>query len=220
MWIGLGIAALGAFFAWIFIESSKLQLGQKVSDLGREHIPVGEKVEYNSNPPTSGSHFADWIRSGVYETPKEDGYLVHSLEHGYVVMSYNCEKELTIDPLRREASNGQWTFLSNLKSQMSNDVYAHGIEEEAISSSEATSSANLSESFKSEECHKLVDQLISIYEKKVKLRLIVLPRPNLDSRIALTAWGYLDKFNEFDQTRIEKFIDAHLNQGPEKTMEQ
>ncbi|MBI3103672.1 DUF3105 domain-containing protein [Candidatus Daviesbacteria bacterium] len=204
IWIGLGIAALGAFLAWLFVESSKPLPGTKIADLGTEHVPVGTKVEYNSDPPTSGKHYGEWIRSGVYETPKEDGYLVHSLEHGYVIMSYNCEKRVV-----------------SRQSSVVSIVYAHGTEEEEATSSagEATESGMLSEAFRSDECHKLVDQLISIYEKKGKTRIIVLPRPNLDTRIALTAWDYIDKFNDFDEQRITSFIDAHLNQGPEKTME-
>lgn len=201
--IGVVILAIIIFFAWLFIESSKPLPGTKIADLGRQHVAIGTEVEYNSNPPTSGKHYADWIRSGVYSEPKDDRNLVHSLEHGYVIMSYNCDKKVI-----------------SIKYQVSR-VFAHGIkEDEATSSSSvATSSASLSDSFRSDDCHKLVDQLISIYEKKGKLRLIVIPRPNLDSRIALTAWTYIDKSDHFDQTRIEKFIDAHLNQGPEKTME-
>lgn len=202
--ICLVVAAILIFLIWLFVESSKPLPGTKIADLGREHVPIGENIEYNSNPPTSGKHYADWIRSGVYESPKDDRNLVHSLEHGYIIMSYNCEKKVT----------------SNLR-QVTSLVYAHGIEEEAsTSSTEASPSATLPDSFRSDDCHKLVDQLISIYEKKGKTKLIVIPRPNLDARIALTAWIYLDKFDSFDGSRIEKFIDAHLNQGPEKTMEQ
>lgn len=205
------IAALVvAFLAWLFIESSKPLPGEKIADLGRDHVPIGENVEYNSNPPTSGKHYEEWIRAGVYEEEKDDRNLVHSLEHGYVIMSYNCDKKI---------SNFKLFFKLPLAGQISN-VYAHGIEEEVNQSTEeATGSSGLSDNFRSEECHNLVDQLISIYEKKGKTRIIVLPRPNLDSRIALTAWNYIDKFDVFDQERIEKFIDTHLNQGPEKTME-
>lgn len=199
------IVIFAVFLAWFFMESSKPLPGGKMADLGRKHVPIGEQVDYNSNPPTSGSHYEDWVRSGVYDVPKDDGNLVHSLEHGYVIMSYNCAKQLTID-------NGQLFSIN---------AYAHGIEEEASQSAqESSSSAVLSDEFKSEDCHKLVDQLISIYEKKGKIRLIVVPRPDMDFRIALTAWQFIDKFNEFDQVRIEKFIEAHINQGPEKTMEQ
>lgn len=200
--VGVVIALSIAFLVWLFMESSKPPPGQKIADLGRKHVASGSEVTYNSNPPTSGDHYEDWVRSGVYESPRDDGNLVHSLEHGYVIMSYNCDYKVT-------------------GFRLQGTVDAHGVEEEASpSSSEATDSGSLSEGFKSEDCHKLVDQLISIYEKKGKVRLIVAPRPNLDVRIALTAWNYIDKFDSFDADRIEKFIDAHLNMGPEKTMEQ
>ena len=187
------VLIFAAFLGWLFVESSKPLPGQKFDNEGRDHVEISTEVSYKTNPPTSGKHYSDWIRAGIYDEPKDDRNLVHSLEHGYVIISYNCDKKGT--------------------------VYAHGIEDEASSSStEATSSA-LPTSFTSEDCHKLVDQLISIYEKKGKKKIIVVPRPNLDSRIALSAWTYLDKFDTFDQVRIEKFIDAHRDQGPERTME-
>jgi hypothetical protein len=40
--------------------------------------------------------------------------------------------------------------------------------------------------------------------------LILAPYPQLDSRIALTAWTRLDKFNEFDESRIDRFIEAYI----------
>lgn len=145
---------------------------------------------------------------------KDDRNLVHSLEHGYVIISYNCERK----------------GIGFRVQGIVKTVYAHGVEEATFSSTVATSSASLPESFKSDECHKLVDQLISIRDKKDKARLIIIPRPNLDTKIALTAWDYIDKFDpstdsassglsEKDIVRIEKFIDAHINQGPEKTSE-
>ena len=33
----------------------------------------------------------------------------------------------------------------------------------------------------------------------------------MKTRIALTAWTYLDKFDEFDAERITDFIEAHIN---------
>ncbi|OGE43235.1 hypothetical protein A3B45_00740 [Candidatus Daviesbacteria bacterium RIFCSPLOWO2_01_FULL_39_12] len=205
IWIGLGIAALGAFLFWLFMGSAKSLPGEKVADLGREHMAIGTEVSYNSNPPTSGKHYEDWIKAGVYQTAKDDRNLVHSLEHGYVIMSYNCDYK-------------------GIGYSIQSTVYAHGLEEEEASPSSdgATDSAELSE-----DCHELVDQLISVYQKKGRIRLIVVPRPNLDSKIALTAWGRIDKFNPSTSSglsaseieSIEKFIDAYLNQGPEKTKE-
>ncbi len=207
-----------AFLVWLFIESSKPPPGTKIADLGRGHVQMGTVVDYNSNPPTSGKHYGDWIRAGIYDEAKDDRNLVHSLEHGYVIMSYNCEKKVTQSVI---LNLFQDPYRFRIKSGMTvKEAYAHGIEEEASQSAQESSpSAALPKVFKSEDCHKLVDQLISIYEKKGKTRLIIIPRPNLDARIAITAWNYLDKFDQFDSLRIEKFIDAHLNMGPERTME-
>ncbi len=100
----IAIAAIGAvalFVGWfIYSESTKStttqttgtpKTAQKIEDLGRTHVKIGEKVKYNSNPPTSGPHYADWKRPDIYAEPQQDEYLVHSLEHGYVIMSYNCD---------------------------------------------------------------------------------------------------------------------------------
>lgn len=183
IWIGVPILVIAAFLGWLFWASSKPLPGEKIADLGREHVPVGTEVQYNSNPPTSGKHYADWIRAGVYESPKDDKNLVHSLEHGYVVMHYKC----------------------SFKAQMSN-----------VKSEEASGSSILEFS---EECKTRKEQLVKIYEKKGKRKLIVVSRANLDTNFAISAWIYLDKFNDFDGSRIEKFIDAHRDNGPERVAE-
>ena len=57
----------------------------------RDHIPVGAKpvVAYNSNPPTSGQHYDKPAKPGFREEIIADGHLIHSLEHGLVLVSYN-----------------------------------------------------------------------------------------------------------------------------------
>ncbi len=67
--------------------------GEPVPSQGREHIPVGTShtVQYNSDPPTSGPHYDPSAGPGIYDEPMPDGYLIHSLEHGYVIISHNTE---------------------------------------------------------------------------------------------------------------------------------
>lgn len=58
-----------------------------------------------------------------------------------------------------------------------------------------------------EECQELVTKLAEIvtrYNDKV----ILAPYPALDTKIALTAWTRIDKFEVFDKDRIGRFIDA------------
>ncbi|NOH04996.1 MAG: DUF3105 domain-containing protein [Chloroflexi bacterium] len=50
--------------------------------------------QYNSDPPTSGLHYATEARAGFYEEniyTYPAAYLVHNLEHGYVIIWYNCD---------------------------------------------------------------------------------------------------------------------------------
>jgi hypothetical protein len=54
------------------------------------HVPEGTPVTYNSNPPSSGPHYPIWADFREYMTPVDDGYLVHSLEHGAVLLLYKC----------------------------------------------------------------------------------------------------------------------------------
>lgn len=67
--------------------------------IGQEHIPVGSpRPDYNSNPPTSGPHYASPLRAGIYHQPPPDENLVHNLEHGHIWLSYrDADDTETID---------------------------------------------------------------------------------------------------------------------------
>jgi hypothetical protein len=48
-------------------------------------------LTFHSNPPTSGTHYSSWAAFEIYDRPVPRGFLLHSLEHSAVVLSYNCE---------------------------------------------------------------------------------------------------------------------------------
>lgn len=53
------------------------------------HIKIEDQhPAYNSNPPTSGPHWADPVRPGVFDKSQPDEGVVHSLEHGMIWISY------------------------------------------------------------------------------------------------------------------------------------
>ena len=54
------------------------------------HVAQCAPVTYNSNPPSSGLHYPTWPVFRVYDKPVPWGFLVHALEHGAVVIAYNC----------------------------------------------------------------------------------------------------------------------------------
>lgn len=62
---------------------------QALPDEGREHLKPGQTPTYNTNPPTSGTHNLISLPAGIYDANADITQLVHSLEHGYVIMFYN-----------------------------------------------------------------------------------------------------------------------------------
>lgn len=204
----ISLIFVGGIF-WFIKKESVPKPGQSLPELGRDHVPESTKVDYNSNPPTSGSHSEQWEKPGIYDKPLNDHKLVHSLEHGYIIISYNC------DFRKKETSGFKFIPYAN----------AHDTDKQSSESAsnrlDATPSGHLEiEDWKNDkECQKLVSQLSDVAKKRGLQKLIVVPRPTLDNRIALTAWTRLDKFYDYDESRIVTFIDDFRDQGPEKTME-
>ena len=64
-------------------------VGTSVPSIGAAHIPVGNFATYNTSPPTSGSHWAAPAECGIYDEELSDERVVHNMEHGHVVISYN-----------------------------------------------------------------------------------------------------------------------------------
>lgn len=63
---------------------------QTLDDEGRGHLSPGDTIPaYKSVPPTSGMHNQTWYQTGVYENNVDVTQLIHSMEHGYVILFYN-----------------------------------------------------------------------------------------------------------------------------------
>jgi len=58
------------------------------------------------------------------------------------------------------------------------------------------------------ECPDLVEKLTAIVRKYDKF-VILAPYPDMKTRITLTAWTRIDAFNEFDEGRVRRFIEAY-----------
>ena len=61
--------------------------------LTSDHITEGSRATYNSAPPTSGDHWHIPARRGFYEEILPDELVVHNIEHGNIVISYNLPLE-------------------------------------------------------------------------------------------------------------------------------
>lgn len=117
--------------------------------------PYPHPFPYSTNPPTSGPHNPSPLPWGIDDTPQDDESLVHNLEHGGVIVSY----QPSLAP----------ALVARLRA------------------------------------------LVALYPADV----ILTPRPANDVPIALTSWGRLQKFTDYDEPAIQSFIDRNRGHGPE-----
>ena len=168
-WIGYGLAAavvvlvLAVVAFFVFRQASAVPPEENDSpdlpgvfypSLGNQHLQPGQTYDgYNSNPPTSGPHAPTAAPPGIYREPIAKEVLVHSMEHGTVLVLYNCPQGC--DDLRQQ-----------------------------------------------------LEDLVREYGEDDRL-VLVAPYPDMDATIALVAWTRLDTFDQFDEGRIRRFIEAH-----------
>jgi|Tabmets5t2r1_1033131.scaffolds.fasta_scaffold04872_3 hypothetical protein len=70
-------------------------------EAGRNHIAPNQQADnWNSVPPTSGDHLGAPLSAGVYDGEQDERAIVHSLEHGYVVIQYKGIPEDQVAQLR------------------------------------------------------------------------------------------------------------------------
>src|SRR3989338_8237680 len=62
--------------------------GERISNQGQQHVDKVDVAGYNSVPPTSGDHFTSQTNWGIHKEPIPEGYQIHNLEHGGVLMQY------------------------------------------------------------------------------------------------------------------------------------
>jgi hypothetical protein len=98
-WSALAVIAIGlvGVVVWQITRPSAGEAVPVMADIS--HVEeTTDPGPYNSEPPTSGRHYASSLEAGFYQEedlqrylPHPEGLLVHSLEHGYVIFWYNCE---------------------------------------------------------------------------------------------------------------------------------
>jgi hypothetical protein len=100
IWVGLGIGAIAiaSFVVWQVIRPSSGEVVPIPANY-QTHIAEGTPPgPYPSDPPAGGVHYDSELPAKFYqvadlETAPQypEGHLVHNLEHGYVIIWYNCD---------------------------------------------------------------------------------------------------------------------------------
>lgn len=102
LWIVIVVAIIGGMVALVLWDKNRPKPGEAVADQGRKHVTAAqvEATEYNSNPPTSGPHLAQVPPFGIYDVEISQGYQIHLLEHGGILIQYKTSDQTVIDQLR------------------------------------------------------------------------------------------------------------------------
>jgi hypothetical protein len=168
-WVTVGVLFVALLVYLVLKEATPADLpGEAIPIQGQNHINPGTPHDpYNSDPPTSGPHYPSPAETGFYEEAPADEYLVHNLEHGHIIIWYNCS----------DLSEADCTSLKN-------DIRAV-MSRAGVSLITGTSKVN------------------------------AVPRPTMESRIALTSWGRLQRLDAFDADAILRFIKAFRDTAPE-----
>ncbi len=70
-------------------DDALLENVQSFPSEGTDHVSPGTDIQYDTTPPTSGPHYSTTVSAGFYEETQPAGALVHTLEHGAVVIYYD-----------------------------------------------------------------------------------------------------------------------------------
>lgn len=164
------------------------------------HVDIGTVIQYSSNPPSSGPHYPIWAGWQEYLTPVPRPFWVHSLEHGAVVLLYNCAL------LGGGADGG--ADATDEAATVDADIDADD--------TDAGPSA----------CAALVDQLRTLMgslpedplcdkDAGPSRRIILTPDPLLDRPVAAAAWGWTYNAACFDKASLQQFVIDHYAKAPE-----
>jgi len=96
-WVVVVVAIITLGYGLVFLtrQAEQPRRGVESAIQGRQHIAIGAAhPSYNSNPPTSGWHYAGPASWGMYQTELPDEQIIHNLEHGGIWISY---KDLDTD---------------------------------------------------------------------------------------------------------------------------
>jgi hypothetical protein len=126
--------------------------------------------EYGTVPPTSGKHIGELAQAGYYDAiPIPNEIAVHNMEHGYVILWFNCNADPMLVP---------------------------------------------------DDCAVLLNELTAITQSLTAegRSFVMTPHHTMASRIALTAWQFMDRMDEIDEERILAFVETfECHYDPEGT---
>lgn len=192
--LGIGFS----FYSFLTYQSVDYP-GESVAILPAEELKNGTKhPPYNSLPPTSGWYFKRPSRDGIFTNVLSDEQIVYNLKMGKVGIFYNCNYGGESKPPPSFTNPGQ---LPSLDSEASTSAETQTIAQKEAIFQEVQ--------IQNKMCGTLIADLRKVVNHLGVKNLLLAPYNKLDAKIALTAWGKLDKMRWVDENRITNFVNAY-----------
>jgi hypothetical protein len=106
-------------------EVEEVSLDGKVEEFeieGANHIGAEQTTTYNTNPPTSGSHWASPAGWGFNDKELPDEQLVHNIEHGGIWITYKDLDEESINRLKDIAKSNSNSVVITKREENNNPL--------------------------------------------------------------------------------------------------
>ncbi|PWV52867.1 DUF3105 domain-containing protein [Nocardiopsis sp. L17-MgMaSL7] len=120
-------AVLGLLGTAVFMEFRSRNIAgvQEYAIDEYNHVPDGQRVDYEQSPPVGGQHWNRWQNCGVYTEPLMPEFAVHSLEHGAVWITYEPDiAEEEIEALQGFYNPGDYLVISPYEGDMPAPIVA------------------------------------------------------------------------------------------------
>lgn len=107
-WQSAGVAS--SFEALLADGQPALERVETLPNRGNDHFDLGQSYDYGVPFPTSGPHARVPLNPGFYDEPQAKTQLVHSVEHGSVVIYFDAPGAEAVGLLKDWAGlySGQW----------------------------------------------------------------------------------------------------------------
>jgi len=161
--------------------------------LDSPHVAIGTDVTYSSNPPSSGPHYPIWAAFQEFATPVDRRYYVHDLEHGAIVLLYNCA-------LLPGADGGEGDG---------------GDEADATEGASTPSSCEALVQSLRQLMNALPEDPLCDADAGVHRRVVLTPDPLITVPVAAAAWGWTYRAQCFDRSTLDGFARDHYAHGTE-----
>ncbi len=101
------------FLALAAVGAEQLGIVERQPAATGGHLVPGQSAGYRDRMPTAGAHDPKWIDPGVYDATQVATRLVHSLEHGMIVIYYDTPPDDVFAMLGSwaELYGGPWSGL-------------------------------------------------------------------------------------------------------------